>query len=244
MRSTTVLGVETTTSADAPPDLFDRHRHRLSSLSGPIRDLLLILRGDIEVANRFAAEFREATVHVLDVRGRQPDDEDLSLAPRVVHVAAPTLQARIDYLAHIPRPQVILESGNRRRAHKLGNLRELFYFLPPGGQYLINKLQEYGDPRFDDRKDKNVLEAVALAVSVAAMSARAAREHPHHVRELAASLRTAHFEGHTAALHKGTRHYFKLRDRQADEILRDRYRSKWGETLVDQPAPRPLRLSG
>src|SRR4051794_18975976 len=101
-----------------------RHRDVLLGLEIPITDIVLFIRDDVpRVANSFAEHFPAATIHVLGARRELHAQEHRELHERVSFSFAPSEQTRLTYLQQAPRPQVIIEAGNRKRAHKLSSLR-------------------------------------------------------------------------------------------------------------------------
>ena len=208
----------------------------LAQLEPTITDVVLILRTDIvPTANEFAERFTGARVHVLGVRPQSPEDA-AQLHPRVTYRAERSLRARVAYLKKVERPQILLDAGNPSRGEKLANLRFLFFFLAPGGCYIVEDLNTCGNPRFDDGKGENVLDALTEVFATRAMSPRAALQQPALARELAESSAQIVLDDRVGYIVKSNHHLFKLREEEADEVLTARYGSAWGESLLVLPA--------
>ncbi len=212
------------------------HQTRLTALP-ELTDLVLLIRDEVPAtANAFAARLPGVRVHVLGARRDLDADELAQLHSGVTYQLAKSEQARLDYLARIPRPQAIIEAGNKKRAHKLSSFRALFYFVSPGGFYSVEELDAVGSERYDDG-GANVLELLAKVASVRAMSGASARAAPVMVRELAAAAGRIVFEDRRAIIERtGARLWFKLRDWESDDVLTRRYGDDWGVVLERRPA--------
>ena len=84
-------------------------------------------------------------------------------------------QARIDYLARIPRPQVMIDAGNKKRAHKLSSLRAAALLRAARRLLLGRGALVAGTPRWDDGAGENVLDLLAR---IAAARPFAGQEQP------------------------------------------------------------------
>lgn len=228
------------THRETPLPLVRRNAAALSRLGRrgiEVRDLVLLLRDDVvAVANAFAAQLPHARVHVLGARRDLTPAECDDLAPQVTHVLATSARARLDYLMRMPRPQVIIEAGNQKRMHKLRSFRDLYYFLTPGGYYAVEDLDSCGNPKYDDGAGQTVLDLVSEVTRVQAMPPPAAEKAPKAVRELAAASDGISFRGPRVSVRRAaTDHHLKLRDWEADEVLRVHFGDGWGRTLSRRP---------
>lgn len=201
-----------------------------------ITDIVVLVGEDVvAVANAFARRWPRRRIHVLGARRDLTEAESGELEPSVTHRLATSARARLDYLMRIPGPQLIVEAGNPKRMHKLTAFRDLFYFVAPGGCYLVAGLDSCGDPRVDDGAGENVLSLLSEVVRVGA--ADHAERTRLMVRELAAGTASTTFAGPQAAVDRGpVEYYLKVRDWEADEVLAARYGPAWGQTLECRPA--------
>lgn len=225
-------------SSAAPQlEFVERHRDRLALLSGSPAIVVLILRGSVKDRANAVADLLgdRARVHVLGDRGSA--GEAAQLDHRVRYAGAETLQARLDYLLRIGRPQAIIEAGTTKRAMKLSAFRHLFFFVTPGGFYAADELDTVGDPDEEDSAGQNVIGLMTKVAEVALMSPRAAAKARAYVRQLAVHVGRIEFTDHRAVVERrGARLYAKLRDWEADEVLTARYGTSWGETIHRSPA--------
>lgn len=188
-------------------------------------------------ANAFAELAPGARVHVLGASRELTDEDYAALDERVSFVCARSQQARIDYLARIPRPQVMIDAGNKKRAHKLSSLRQLLYFVQPGGFYSVEDLSVSGNPRWDDGAGENVLDLLARIAAARPFAGQEQPQVPVYVNELAAAISSITFEENRAVLERGGEAlWFKLRDWESDDVLTTRYGTAWGQVVTDVPA--------
>jgi hypothetical protein len=102
-----------------------------------------------------------------DRPGSLPTEGDAG-PPDVTYALAPTLADQIDHLKRLPRPQLILDRSDRRRAARVRSLRHLFYFVAEGGCYLVEELQAAGQPRWDDKRGENTMDVIHQLVTLQA----------------------------------------------------------------------------
>ena len=228
------MSVDGTSTTSA--GLLAGYERWLAQLEPTITDVVLILRTDIvAMANEFAERFAFARVHVLGVRPQSPEDA-AQLHPRVTYRVGRALRDRLAYLKKVERPQILLDAGHPGRTEKLANLRSLFFFVAPGGCYIVEDLNRCGNPRFDDGKGENVLDALTEVFATRAMSPRAALEQPALAREIAESTARIVLDDRVGYLVKSNHHLLKLREAVVDEVLTARYGSGWGDSLLVRPA--------
>jgi capsular polysaccharide biosynthesis protein len=231
--------VSSDVSTDAVPGAVAGYEPWLTALDEPVTDVVLLLRDDVaEVANGWVERFPHARVHVLGARNRElPADDSESLHPDVDYVVAPSQQSRVDHLLRLPRPQVMVEAGSKKRAHKLTCFRQLFFFVAPGGLYAVEELDVAGDPRYDEGDGETVNQLIGQVAALAASSAAARTAAKTHVAELAAAAAAITVEGTRAVLRRSAvSHWRKLRDWEADDVLTRRYGDAWGEVVEHRPA--------
>jgi capsular polysaccharide biosynthesis protein len=226
-----------TETSGATSELLQRFEPALAELRGVVTDVVLLLRDDVpRVANSFARRFPGATVRVLGARRELTPEESAELDERVDYVLATSQQARVDYLMRTPRPQVVIDAGNKKRSHKLSSFRQLFYFIRPGGCYGLAELDACKDPRYDDAAGENVLDLLTEVVSVRAMATQGAEQARVMVQELAAASGDTVFRGSSAVVWRSeVSHFLKLRDWEADEVLDYHHPQGWGEVLLQRP---------
>ena len=221
------------------PPVVAAHRDRVRNLGAAVSDIVLLLRdeGARVAANAFAELAPGARVHVLGASRELTDEDYAALDERVSFVCARSQQARIDYLARIPRPQVMIDAGNKKRAHKLSSLRQLLYFVQPGGFYSVEDLSVSGNPRWDDGAGENVLDLLARIAAARPFAGQEQPQVPVYVNELAAAISSITFEENRAVLERGGEAlWFKLRDWESDDVLTTRYGTAWGQVVTDVPA--------
>jgi capsular polysaccharide biosynthesis protein len=222
-------------SASAP--LLARHEQSLGRLAVPVTDAVLLIRDDVPaVANAFAARFPAADIHVLGARRNLNAEEASELDQRVIYTYASSESERLGYLMGIRAPQVVIEAGNRKRAHKLSSLRQFLFFVAPGGLYIIDELDSVHHPKYDDKSGPSVLDV--LSDIVWSKTAHLGNEGGTlATRELAAAVEEITIRDRYAVLLRSAVDYFvKLRDWEADAVLTRRYGSRWGTVIEDRPA--------
>ena len=226
-----------TVTSEAPPALLTRYATRLKAVPGGIFDLVLVLREDVPVvANAFADQWPGARIHVLGALRDLDGDERAQLRSNVCHTFARSLQQRLDYLKRIERPQVIIEAGNKKRAHKLSCFQQLFYFVAPGGYYVAEELEACRNPRYDSG-GVSLVDLLGEVATVTAIPVAADDKVRPLVQELAAAAGEIEFSAHAVLVERaGERLSVKLRDWEADAVLTARYEDGWGTVLSRRPA--------
>jgi capsular polysaccharide biosynthesis protein len=228
------LSEQTITLTDGWP----HYERLLARVVPPIANLVLLIRDDVPVwANRFAERCPGAVVHVLGARRELTPDEYEQLNESIRYTFAPSLRSRLDYLMRMPRPEIIIEAGNKKRAHKLSSFQHLYHFVRANGYYAVDELDACQDKRYDDAIGTNVLGLLGEVAAVRAMSPLAAADAKVGVQELAAGTNEITFSGTRAVARRSEREQFlKLRDWEADEVLTRRYGTAWGEVVHTRPA--------
>lgn len=208
------------------------HGRVVSSL-GDVREVVLILAPDqLPTATRFAEAFPESRVHVLTT-----SKGDASPLPaNIVRTHCPAISDRTHYLARVPRPQILLESGNNRKGQKLACFRELFPFLESGGVYILENLSAVHDETLNDYQGEHVLQLLTrLSDLRTPLEAGSVDDEQPGDCELAASIEQLTFEDDAAYVTKRFDHLVKVRDSAANELLRSRYGARWGEVIETLP---------
>lgn len=199
--------------------------------------VVLVLRGDlVGTATAFAEQLPDARIHVLNARSELPEPAARSANPAVSYALAPTMPARLDYLARMPRPQVIVEAGDRRRNHKLSNLHHLFYALEAGGLYVVTELDSTWDPRYNQGEGSDVLQFLTKAVRWHTKPPSVPSKAAEAQAEFLQSSAAISFENEFATVRKAVNHLYKLREWEADDVLTARYGSDWGDSVVHRGA--------
>jgi capsular polysaccharide biosynthesis protein len=202
-----------------------------------VRDIVLVLANDTaQIATELAERLPEATIHVLPVSENDPGAA-ATLPANVRLQVCRSIWDRVHHVAGLPRPQLIVESGNGRKGQKLACFREMFLLLEPGGCYVVDRLADVTDPALHDVAGETVLELLARLdaapddaddADAAPLSAADAE-----LRESAAAIVVA---GNAAYVRKQNRHFFKLRDVPAAGILTRRFDQGWGSVVETRPA--------
>lgn len=199
--------------------------------------VVLLLRADlVGLASAVAEGLPDADIHVLSTRRELPAEDARSTGPRVHYVLAATMPQRLDYLARIERPQVILEAGDRRSNHKLSNLRNLFYALGAGGVYLMTELDTAWESCYQVGNGPHVVQFLTKAATLHTKPPQAREKAGEEFGEFLQASATIAFHENTAAISKSVDHLYKLREWEADEVLDARYGATWGESRVVRPA--------
>ena len=210
-----------------------------------VRDVVLVLGHDtVEIATGLGEHLPEATIHVLTVSA---DDPALTAElPRNVRVTTClTIWDRVHHVAGLPRPQLVVESGNGRKGQKLACFREMFLLLQPGGWYVVDRLHDVDDPALNDVAGETVLDLLERLDTPDASGARTSG--PAGAASEAETLDAADAELRESAsaitrsedcafVRKANLHRFKLRDARASELLTRRFGDTWGRVLETQPA--------
>ncbi|TQM62269.1 glycosyltransferase family 61 protein [Humibacillus xanthopallidus] len=205
-----------------------------------VHDIVLVLGHDTaEIATELARRLPDVTVHVLPVSADDPATT-AELPPNVRLQACTSVWDRVHHVAGLPRPQVIVESGNGHKGQKLACFREMFLLLEPGGWYVVDRLADVEDPALHDVPGETVLELLArLDGAPANPGADAAATAPKlnvADAELRESASAIVLSGDAAYVCKRNRHLFKLRDARAAEILTRRLGDSWGAVVETRPA--------
>ena len=122
----------------------------------------------------------------------------------------------------------MIDAGNKKRAHKLSSLRQLLYFVQPGGFYSVEELVGLRKSALGRRRRENVLDLLArIAAARALRGPGAARACPSTCTELAAAISSITFEDEPGGAGAGRRGAVVQAARlgvrrRADPALRDR----------------------
>jgi capsular polysaccharide biosynthesis protein len=209
-----------------------------------VRDVVLVLGHDtVEIATELAAHLSGATIHVLPVSADDPAvGADLPANVRVQ--VCTSIWDRVYHVAGLPRPQLLVESGNGRKGQKLACFREMFLLLQPGGWYVVDRLADVDNPALHDVPGETVVELLARlsAASPAAAPSAPATDAPDSPPlstadgELRESASAIVLSADAAYISKRNRHLFKLRDARAHELLTSRFGDAWGSVVETRPA--------
>lgn len=222
---------------EGPGRLLDRYEERIAAIPLEITRVVLFLREDIEgEATAFARRFPTAQVSVLGAGETLPPERVAGLDPRLTYAHAPSLQSRLDVLMRSPRPQLMINHGDLRRAHKLKNFQHLHFFVQPGGLYIEEDLDAIGEPG-SDTAGRTVVDLLADMAKLSVVGPRLVADADRGKSELAATCGEITFGDHRAIVERrGDPLLFKLRDWESDEVLTERYGDSWGR-LVSQREP-------
>ena len=209
-----------------------------------VRDVVLVLGHDTaEIACELAQHLGHATIHVLPVSASDPA-VTAELPGNVCVQVCASVWDRVHHVAGLPRPQVIVESGNGRKGQKLACFREMFLLLQPGGWYVVDRLRDVDDPALHDVPGETVLELLGrLTAASDATAASAAGDAAPDSPPLGAADAELHesasaivLADDAAYVSKRNRHLFKLRDARADALLTSRFGQAWGSVVETRPA--------
>lgn len=199
----------------------------------PANVVLVLAHNPVRVANAVAREAPMASVHLLTVH-KLDERRRARLRANVVYRHCATIGERIDYLSRCPQPELIVENGNWLRRQRLACFEQLFPFVAPGGEYVVESIGS----RHRSEADLPSRWAVGdLIATIDALHRGAPRE---GVR--GATLRLADSSARVAA-HGGVRSVtkksadqFKLRDRDSNALLQARFGDGWGAVVGTRPA--------
>ena len=218
--------------------LMLRHESSLDSLQVPIRNIVLMIRDHVpETANAFAKRYSGARIHILGTEPLLTKEQTQELLPQVTFKHASSERDRADYLLRAPRPQVIIEAGNRKRAHKVSSLREFLFFVAPKGIYIADELQFVGDPNYDNEAGPNVLDVLTEVAQARALQGIMRRELPQKVAALARAVESITFNANSATVHRNSDKYLlKVREWEADSVLAAHCHSSRHTVIERRPA--------
>lgn len=149
------------------------------------------------------------------------------------------LRDRIGALVRLPRPQLVVDSAERDQTSKVRTFCRLFPLVAAGGHYLVGELQTARHPRWDDHQSESIVDLLTDLAAIRALAAQADRSSWSPARlELAAAVERVLFDGRNALVEKRLRHFVKLREALADDILTARYGDRWGTSSLVVPARR------
>ncbi|HEY9290707.1 MAG TPA: hypothetical protein VIP98_05450, partial [Microlunatus sp.] len=211
--------------------LMRRHEATLATLGLPLSDIVLLIRDDVPaVANAFAQRFTNARIHVLGARRPLTAPESAQLHRRVTYRYAASERDRLNYLRKIPRPQAIVEAGNRKRVHKLSCFKEFLFFVQPSGAYIVDELDSTHHPKYDDEQGQNLVDLLTELARADAVHPMRSQDASRMIHELSGAIESITFSGRTAIIRRSGQSYFlKLRDWEADPVLTSHFGDRWGE---------------
>jgi capsular polysaccharide biosynthesis protein len=238
--------------ADAQmPELLDslcRQERETMGMQHDVRSIVII--GEApghQLAQAFADRYPEARVDFLATESLAPDHPSTIDQLRVRYTTATSVQQRVDYLKAVPRPQIMVDASASESRQRIGNLQHLYFFVDQRGCYLVADVTEeetaegevaqveLSPDREQGRKSPSLISFLTAVAATRSMAREAAAlRHPFE-RELAQSTGRIVFAGTTVLLRKATRHLFKLREWEADDVLTKRYGDSWGQSLVVKP---------
>lgn len=204
--------------------------HRLASKPPPADVVLILGFKAIAAAREFAEAFPDSRIHVLSIRGKEAADIE-SLPANAIFRHVGSVQARVDYLAGIPRPQLIIERWPKRKQQSFSDLRHLYWLLPEGGVYVLEGFDSDRD-WLADRAGESVFDLLARLAPFTGPGQPAVENPSKEDRDLFASIEDLDIGDDVAALTKRNEHLVKLRDGNANEILDLRLGSAWGELIT------------
>ncbi|MBV9832236.1 MAG: hypothetical protein JOZ82_11640, partial [Marmoricola sp.] len=195
-----------------------------------------------ETAVAFAERYPGALVHLLSM-DRLPKAVRKAFPANVRHRTCWRVEGRIDYVAGIPAPELVVEGGNNNKGQKRETFRALFPFLADGGWYAVEDIDSVDDPANDDVEGENVVELLQRLPTLPAWHTppeRATMRTASAVTdtdELAHAASRIDLSGRLALVQRrGERPPVKLRDATASDILKRRLgRGSWGEVVDDRP---------
>lgn len=203
----------------------------IAALPMPVTDIVMVLRSELlEAANTFAEAFPRATIHFLSTTPLEDDQHGLLLGNvRYTHCLA--VADRVDYLRTMERPQVIIEHGANTRRQKNACFRQLFWALPEGGVYAIERLDAVHDSELTDDGGDNILDVLIKAIRLGSLTTKSSQKLSKAEGEIAACTGSIHIEDTLAVVRKAGEHLFKLRDWETNIVLAARLGDSWGEVL-------------
>lgn len=217
-------------------DYLKTYASVMATLALPVHDIVMILNPDLaESANTFAEAFPEATVHFLGT-GKVLDEAQLAqLLGNVRYAHCIAIADRRDYLRRIDRPQVMIEHGNNKLGQKRACFRHLFWALPDGGVYFIERLDASHDPKLIDSEDASVVELLNEAKQLKSLSPEEQERLPKREREIVGGIADVRTDGTLGVVQKAGDHLFKMRDWEANAFLAARRGDAWGEVIETKP---------
>ncbi len=208
------------------------HHRAVDEIGADVTDIVLVVaRTGARLADDIATRCPSATIQLLSSRPLS-STQRAELPDAVVYSHCPDTSSRLRRLAQCPQPQLLIELGLEHTGERVDTFRALFGLVAAGGRYVIDSVPPPEAP------------AEALAE---------ARRMDDHLGELAEKARTTQGE-HTYDIELGRSlgamravplgwivtkrlsHQWMIRDSRANQLLKARFGSTWGEVIDTKPA--------
>ncbi|MHA7144776.1 glycosyltransferase family 61 protein [Arthrobacter sp. TmT3-37] len=211
-------------------DYLSIYEDQLSRLKVDLKHLVLVSgRDPVATGNTFAEFLPDVAISILWVRPQINYDRE-QLKPNVSIFACSSTALTHEVMSRLPRPQVIIEDGTNKKSHKLSHFRELFYYLPHAGKYIIEDLHAKNIEELADIPGEDVSEFIFRLLD----EKRRGQKPSSLSRDenaLSRSISSYQHFGKIGLVEKSGHHLFKLRDYEATEILEKHYGQNWGQEL-------------
>ncbi|MET3206559.1 UNVERIFIED_ORG: capsular polysaccharide biosynthesis protein [Arthrobacter sp. UYEF13] len=212
------------------------YEQQLAQQKIPLTDIVLISGSNAaKTANTFAEYFFDATIHVFSTK-KIAAEERATLLSNVNLTICSEINSMHEALILRPRPQVIIDDGDNKKSQKLSLFRELFYYLPENGQYIVEDLHATYIDQLVDVDGDDIATLIERLVRL--------KRSPKNVRagasadelSLSRAIKSYTSFGKIAFVTKAGNHLYKLREHQTNAALEAAFGRAWGSSISVIPS--------
>ncbi|MDQ0633537.1 capsular polysaccharide biosynthesis protein [Arthrobacter pascens] len=212
------------------------YEQQLARQEVPLTDIVLISGSNaVKTANTFAAYFSDATIHVLSTK-HIAGDELLMLLSNVDLTICRDIDSIHEALILRPRPQVIIDDGDNKKSQKINLFRELFFYLPEGGQYIVEDLHAAYIDQLVDVDGDDIATLIERLVRHKRSPRTVLAGTSADDLSLSRAIQSYTSFGKIAFVTKAGDHLYKLREHQTNAALEAASTDTWGSRIDAIPA--------
>ncbi len=211
---------------------FADYAAELDPLRSTIRHAVLVCDvRPVATANALAEYLPDAAITLLDTSST-PEDPRPGKRRNVTRRTARSRAVAARILATGPRPDAILDLSSERAWSELDGLRELLFFLPAGGLFVVADAAPSAAPSRQGREPglSAALDEIMRRPGGAPERTPAADD-----EQLARAIGRWTRTRTATVIVKAGEHRYKLREHAATAILQSRYGDSWGGVLHSTP---------
>lgn len=217
--------------SSAKHDYLKLYERQLANQLTQLSDIVIISGNNtVKTANTFAEFFVDSRIHVLSTSALSPDAHKELLTNVTLHICK-DINSMHDVMILKPRPQVIIEDGNNTKSQKLTLFRELFFYLPAGGQYMVEDLHASFIPGLADIEGDDIADLIERLMRHKRSPRKMLAGVPADDLALSSAVESYQIFGKIAFITKTGDHLFKLREHEANAALEANLGSAWGSTI-------------